>query len=94
MKNRTAATALVVSGLAFGAAAGIPDGSAMPRADLGYMAASYFTDNGAAINGVVSGGAAGGGLAAAWLGAKIGGKVGAVVGGPVGLIAGAAIGGA
>ena len=94
MKNRIAAGALVVAGLATSAGAMSPDADDPAlSAKLGYAVAAAGTDNGYIQNAFAAAGATAGSLGAAWLGAKIGGKVGALLGGPVGAIAGAGIGG-
>ncbi|MDE0691553.1 MAG: hypothetical protein OXI55_04840 [Gammaproteobacteria bacterium] len=93
-RNRIAAGALVVAGLASTAFAGAPEADAFaPAAELGYAVAAAATDNGYVQNALAAAGAGGGPLVAAWLGAKIGGKFGAVLGGPVGVVVGAGIGG-
>ncbi|MXY53892.1 MAG: hypothetical protein F4Y86_15405 [Gammaproteobacteria bacterium] len=97
MKNRIAAAVLVVGGLASAAFAGAPEADAfVPGADVGYMLATYVSDDPIIHNaGAGAGGAAGGtlgGAAGGWLGFKIGAKLGAAVGGPLGAIVGAGVG--
>ena len=96
-RNRIAAGALVVAGLASTAFAGAfaPEAEVLaPGANIGYMVSSYVTDDPVIQNGAAGAGGAAGGLLAAWAGAKIGGKFGAVLGGPVGAIGGAFVGAA
>ena len=98
-RNRIAAGALVVAGLASTAFAGAPEADAFaPTAEVGYMAATYFSDDPVAHNAGASGGgflgSLAGGAAGAWIGLKLGGKIGAAIGGPIGGFAGAMAGAA
>ena len=97
MKNRIAAGALVVAGLASTAFAGAPEADAFaPDAQAGYMLAAYLSDDpvvqnvGAGAGSAILGGV--GGRVGAWLGFKIGAQVGAAIGGPIGAVVGAGIG--
>lgn len=97
MKNRIAAAVLAVGGLATSAGAFDTEAEAfVPSADVGYMMATYVSDDPIVHNmGAGAGGAAGGtlgGAAGAWLGFKIGAKLGAAFGGPLGAIVGAGLG--
>ena len=99
MKNRIAAGALVVAGLASTAFAGAPEADAFaPNAEAGYMLASYLSDDPIVQNAGAGGGgylgSLAGGAAGAWVGLKLGGKIGAAIGGPVGGFAGALLGAA
>ena len=99
MKNRIAAGALVVAGLATSAGAFDTEaGAFVPAAEAGYMLAAYASDDPIVHNAGAGGGgflgSLAGGAAGAWAGLKLGGKIGAVIGGPAGGFAGAMLGAA
>ena len=99
MKNRIAAAVLAVGGLATSAGAFDTEVEAfVPSANIGYMVATYYSDDPVAHNAGAGGGgflgSLAGGAAGAWIGLKLGGKIGAAIGGPVGGFAGAMAGAA